>query len=173
MVDTDFRLGRDGELALAFLADAYDGVVTPAGKGLEHARAVAAVLAEHGYEEHLQLVGLLHDVVEDTRREVDDVRAVFGEPVAAMVAALSEDDTIAGYGRRKRALREQIAGAGPPVVDVALADKIAILRYAQQNATGVPKRKLAHYRATLALATASGHGTRLRAELTALLRRYP
>ena len=168
-----YRSGRGEERALAFLADAYEGVATPAGKGLEHARAVADVLSVNGYDEQLQLVALLHDVVEDTSREVSDVRAAFGGDVAAMVQALSEDATVAPYARRKRALRETIAAAGRPVVDVALADKIAILRHAQLTGTKVPKRKLAHYRATLALAAAADEAPRLRPELEALLATFP
>jgi (p)ppGpp synthase/HD superfamily hydrolase len=160
------------QLALDFLADAYDGVPMPAGKGLEHAVAVAHVLSENDYDERLQLVALLHDVVEDTARGVVDLRPVFGDAVADMVGTLSEDPTITAYARRKRALREQIAAAGPPLVDIALADKIAILRHARDTGTRVPKRKLTHYRATLALARASNQAPRLLPKLEALLAAY-
>ena len=173
MAGTGHRLGQGHALALAFLVDAYHGVVTPAGKGLPHAHAVAQVLRENGYDERLQLVALLHDVVEDTAREVSDLRSPFGNTVAEMVGTLTEDATITAYARRKRALREKIAAAGTPVVDVALADKIAILRHAHRTGARVPKRKLAHYRATLALAAAANEAPRLRAELEALLATYP
>jgi (p)ppGpp synthase/HD superfamily hydrolase len=166
------RLEAARATALAFLDEAYDGVSTPPGKGLEHARAVADVLRENGYDDTLQLVGLLHDVVEDTDRDGDDVRAAFGDDAAGMVMALTEDATIRQYARRKRALREQIDAAGSPVVDVALADKIAILRYARTSGRRPAKRKLGHYRATLALATAMDHPPRLRAELEGLLAAY-
>ena len=85
------RLEAARATALAFLEEAYDGVSTPPGKGLEHARAVADVLRDNGYDETLQLVGLLHDVVEDTSRDGDDVRAAFGDDAAGMVMALTED----------------------------------------------------------------------------------
>jgi len=173
VTSTSDRLGRSGELALAFLAEAYDGVRTRPGKGLEHARAVADVLRENGYDERVQLVALLHDVVEDTPREVADVRAAFGDAVAEMVRILSEDPDITAYPKRKRALREQIAAAGAPVVDVALADKIAILRYGRRTGTKVPKRKLEHYRGTLALAAAANEAPGLRSELEALLATQP
>ena len=166
---TNHRFGRAHELALAFLADAYEGVATPAGKGLPHAQSVAEVLAANGYDAQVQLVALLHDVVEDTSCTVSDVGAIFGNTVAEMVGTLSEDGTVTSYARRKRALREKIAAAGRPVVDVALADKIAILRHAQMSGTTVPKRKLAHYQATLELAAATDEGPRLRPQLEALL----
>jgi (p)ppGpp synthase/HD superfamily hydrolase len=142
--------------AIAFLIDAYEGVGTAPGKGLPHAQAVADILRDAGYDERVQVVALLHDVVEDTPRRIDEVRDGFGEPIAAMVAALTEDDGIGNYAQRKRALRAQVIGAGPQVVAVALADKIASLEHAQITATRVRRRKLAHYEATLQLAVAAG-----------------
>jgi (p)ppGpp synthase/HD superfamily hydrolase len=77
--------------AVAFLIAAYNGVAVRPGKGLPHAEAVADVLRSAGYDDNAQLVGLLHDVVEDTPRTVDDVRDEFGSDVAATVGALTED----------------------------------------------------------------------------------
>jgi (p)ppGpp synthase/HD superfamily hydrolase len=71
--------------AIAFLIDAYHGVRTAPGKGLPHAQAVADILRDAGYDQRVQVVGLLHDVVEDTPRSIDDVRNGFGETIAAMV----------------------------------------------------------------------------------------
>jgi (p)ppGpp synthase/HD superfamily hydrolase len=142
--------------AIAFLIDAYDGVRTAAGKGLPHAQAVADILRDAGYEEDVQVVGLLHDVVEDTPRSLQDVRDGFGETIATMVDALTEDDSIDNYAQRKQALRAQVIGAGITVMDIALADKIASLQHARLTATRVRRRKLAHYDATLQLAIAAG-----------------
>jgi (p)ppGpp synthase/HD superfamily hydrolase len=142
--------------AIAFLIDAYDGVRTAAGKGLPHAQAVADILRDAGYEEDVQVVGLLHDVVEDTPRSLQDVRDGFGETIAKMVDALTEDDSIDNYAQRKQALRAQVIGAGITVMDIALADKIASLQHARLTATRVRRRKLAHYDATLQLAIAAG-----------------
>jgi hypothetical protein len=109
--------------AIAFLIDAYDGVRTAPGKGLPHAQAVADILRDAGYDQSVQVVGLLHDVVEDTPRTIQDVRDGFGETIAAMVEALTEDDSIHTYAQRKRGLRAQVIGAGTTVMDIALADK--------------------------------------------------
>jgi GTP pyrophosphokinase len=142
--------------AIAFLIDAYDGVRTAAGKGLPHAQAVADILRDAGYDQQVQVVGLLHDVLEDTPRTLQDVRDGFGETIAAMVDALTEDDSIDNYAQRKQALRAQVIGAGTTVIDIALADKIASLQHARLTATRVRRRKLAHYDATLQLAIAAG-----------------
>ncbi|MGZ6575037.1 MAG: HD domain-containing protein [Solirubrobacteraceae bacterium] len=141
---------------IAFLIDAYEGVRTAPGKGLPHAQAVADILRDAGYDQQVQVVALLHDVVEDTPRGIDDVRDGFGEPTAEMVAALTEDESIRNYAQRKRALRAQVIGGGPQVVAVALADKIATMQHAQITGTRIRRRKLAHYEATLQLAVAAG-----------------
>jgi (p)ppGpp synthase/HD superfamily hydrolase len=142
--------------AIAFLLDAYDGVPTKPGKGIPHAQAVTDVLREAGYDPVVQLPGLLHDVVEDTDRGIDDVREHFGDAVAQLVAELTEDDGIRTYGRRKRVLRDQLRAAGSPALDIALADKIATLRHALLTNTRVRKRKLDHYRAILQLGRDAG-----------------
>ena len=155
--------------AIRFLADAYAGVSVRPGKGVRHAHAVADVLGAAGSDERTQLVGLLHDVVEDTSRTIDDVREDFGAAIAAMVGALTEDVTIRRYAQRKRTLRSSIAAAGSPVVDVAIADKIATLRQALLTGSPVSDRKLRHYRATLQLALAAGLATGLCLRLEDLL----
>jgi (p)ppGpp synthase/HD superfamily hydrolase len=160
---------RDRAEAIRFLIDAYDGVSVRRGKGPPHAQAVADILRATGSDERTQVVGLLHDVVEDTPRTVDEVRDEFGDDIATLVAALTEDATIRHYAQRKRALRGSIAATGSPVVDVAIADKIATLRHARLTGGLVTDRKLRHYRATLQLALAAGVATALCLQLEALL----
>jgi (p)ppGpp synthase/HD superfamily hydrolase len=156
--------------AIDFLLDAYDGVPVRPGKGLPHAQAVADILREAGADEQTQVAGLLHDVIEDTPRGIEEVRSVFGDELAAMVGALTEDARIDRYEQRKRMLRSRIAAAPQPgVMHVALADKIATLRHAAMTGTAISPRKLAHYRATLRLALGAGAASPLTAELTRLL----
>jgi guanosine-3',5'-bis(diphosphate) 3'-pyrophosphohydrolase len=155
--------------AIRFLIEAYDGVTVRRGKGLPHAQAVADVLRQSGSDERTQLVGLLHDVVEDTPRTIEDVGHDFGEEIATMVGALTEDATIRRYAQRKRTLRGKIAAGGSQVVDVAIADKIATLRRARLTASPVSDRKLRHYRATLQLALAAGLAAALCVQLESLL----
>jgi (p)ppGpp synthase/HD superfamily hydrolase len=135
--------------AAAALEHAFRGVRVKPGKGVEHAHAVAEALRAAGCQELIQVVGLLHDVVEDTPWTPARVRRRFGKRVAVLVAALTEDAGIADYRMRKRALRTQIVRAGPDAIDVALADKVATLTYALSNDKRVPKRKFAHYQALL------------------------
>jgi guanosine-3',5'-bis(diphosphate) 3'-pyrophosphohydrolase len=158
--------------ALAFVFDAYEGVTVRPGKGLPHARAVTDVLQHAGYGEDAQLLGLLHDVVEDTARTVDDVRREFGDPMAAMVGALSEDRAIRHYAQRKRDLRARTMAAGSPAVDVALSDKIASLQEALLTKSSLSDRKLRHYHCMLQLALAAELAPALCEQLHELLARF-
>jgi (p)ppGpp synthase/HD superfamily hydrolase len=150
------------------LDDAYHGVRTKSGKGAEHAREVASILRAAGCPESVQVAGLLHDVAEDTPWTIHDIRVKFGPYVAGLVDALTEDDGIGSYRRRKQALRDRIAAAGAPATDIALADKIASLRYLRISGRRLSQRKRTHYEATLATAGPTAQ-PRLAGEVAELL----
>jgi GTP diphosphokinase / guanosine-3',5'-bis(diphosphate) 3'-diphosphatase len=159
--------------AIRFLLDAYEGARVRPGKGLPHAQTVSDVLRDAGTDATTQLAGLLHDVVEDTPRTLDDVRGTFGDDIAETVGALTEDREIDRYGPRTLALRLQIEAAGGAVLDIALADKIATLRHAVVTGTKISKRKVAHYRAVLELGQAGDRSEALCGELEQLLDELP
>lgn len=70
----------------------------------------------------------LHDVVEKTDVELDEIRERFGPGVAGLVDYLSEDPDIEGYGARKRALRKRILDSGGDSVVIYAADRVANMR---------------------------------------------
>jgi hypothetical protein len=65
--------------------------------------------------------------VERSDLRVDDVAERFGVDVGALVAALTEDDSIDDCMERKDALRAQVAAAGESAVTIYAADKLANL----------------------------------------------
>src|SRR5262249_8444226 len=71
---------------------------------LEHPIAVANLLSDSGHNGPIIAAAYLHDVVEKTDVELDEIRTRFGPEVAELVDSLSEDPDIQGYGERKRAL---------------------------------------------------------------------
>ncbi len=75
------------------------------------------------------------------------MRTSFGTEVAALVAAVTEDDAIADYRARKRMLRGHTAAGGGDVVDLALADKVARLRSVLASGARLPERKRGRYAA--------------------------
>lgn len=95
---------------------------------IEHPLEVARLLLDAGCSDVVVAAGLLHDVVEDTPVSLAELRACFGEHVATLVEAVTEDPRIQSYRRRKRMLREQVCDAGGEAALVFAADKIAKVR---------------------------------------------
>jgi (p)ppGpp synthase/HD superfamily hydrolase len=90
---------------------AHAGQVRNGSGGLpyiEHPAAVAARLEDHGYGEEVLAAALLHDVVEDSETTVEELRAEFGDRVADLVAALSDDGSIEDYRERKDEHRARV-----------------------------------------------------------------
>ena len=119
----------DLSMAFSFARRAHLGH-TRGGHGrpyLDHPIQVAELLRDEGYGDAVCAAGLLHDVVEDSGFTVGEVTQRFGEEVGRLVAALTEDPTVADWEVRKRALREQVAKSGPECAAIYVADKIANL----------------------------------------------
>src|SRR4029453_13422689 len=95
---------------------------------VEHPIAVANLLIESGYDGPMISAAYLHDVVEKTDVELDEIRERFGPHVAGLVDCLSEDPEIDGYGARKRALRKRIMESGGDPVIIYAADRVANMR---------------------------------------------
>ena len=118
-----------------------------------HPAEVASLLSGRGCDAEVVAAGLLHDSVENADVGVDDVRERFGDRVADIVAAVSEDPGIADYDERKAALRDQVAAAGPDAQVVFAADKLAKARELRAQAAHPDahlddpelRRRLEHY----------------------------
>jgi (p)ppGpp synthase/HD superfamily hydrolase len=95
---------------------------------VQHPIAVADLLMQAGYDGPMISAAYLHDVVEKTDVELDELRERFGPDVAGLVDCLSEDPEIDGYGARKRALRKRILGSGGDPVVIYAADRVANMR---------------------------------------------
>ncbi len=110
-MDTGFSPRIDAALVLAARAHR-----TQVRKGTDipyivHPVQVAMILMRHGFDEDLVIAGVLHDTVEDTDVRADDIRAAFGDGVAALVTAVSETKQDESGARRPWRTRkaEQIA----------------------------------------------------------------
>jgi (p)ppGpp synthase/HD superfamily hydrolase len=114
--------------ALAKATAAHAGQVRNGSGGLpyiEHPRMVAAALADRDYGETALAAALLHDVVEDSDTTVTELRAEFGDEVADLVAALSDDGTIDSYRERKDEHRARVARVDGDAPAIYAADKLA------------------------------------------------
>jgi hypothetical protein len=126
-----------------------------------HPIEVATLLADVGAPDHVVAAGVLHDTIEKTSTEAQDLRERFGTRVASLVVALSEDPSISGYSARKAALRAQVEAASDEALMVFAADKLSKARELRLSFTRDPRtggapqparrgskahRKLTHYR---------------------------
>ena len=119
---------EDGLLAAADrLAEASHAGQTRKGTErpyVEHPREVARLLREAGASEPLVAAGLLHDVVEDTAVTLGELRRAFGDEVAELVAAVSEDKART-WEERKRGTIVELREAPPDVLLLKAADALA------------------------------------------------
>jgi (p)ppGpp synthase/HD superfamily hydrolase len=118
-------------------AEAAHAGQTRSGSGgmayIHHPVAVAELLAAHGYGEQTVAAALLHDVVEDSDASVEDVAERFGPEVAGLVAALTEDESIEPFERRKDAHREHVAEVGGDAPAIYAADKLSNIRVLRRS----------------------------------------
>jgi hypothetical protein len=128
-----------------------------------HPLEVGCLLVGIGAADHLVAAGVLHDVLEKANVRASELRKRFGGRVAGLVVAVSDDDRIGGYGKRKSALRRQVAGAGEEALTLFAADKLSKLRELRREAVAnldldtparrrqLRARRLRHYQRSLAL----------------------
>jgi len=117
--------------ALATATDAHAGQIRNGAGGIpyiEHPKAVAELLAEHGWEEEVLAAALLHDVIEDSDLTLDDLGEKFGDPVTGLVGALTDNEAIADWRERKTEHRERVGGAGTEALAIYGADKLTNAR---------------------------------------------
>jgi len=127
--------------ALATARDAHRGQVRNASGGMdyvEHPIAVAELVESRGGSDEVLAAALLHDVVEDSEVDLGKIEERFGGAVRDLVAALTDDEEIEPYERRKDEHRKRVRRAGPEPLAIYAADKLTNVRalrhaYARQG----------------------------------------
>jgi (p)ppGpp synthase/HD superfamily hydrolase len=95
---------------------------------VEHPIEVARLLSDEGFDGPILAAAYLHDTIEKTPVELEELRERFGPEVAGLVASLSDDPEIPGYAPRKQALRRHVLEAGDAAVLIYAADRLANMR---------------------------------------------
>ena len=92
-----------------------------------HLEQVVDVLKEFGYTEDLYLIsGYLHDVIEDGDASYNDIKKLFGEDVAEIVYAVTDE-----LGRNRKERKEKTLPkifSNQDAIIIKLADRIANMR---------------------------------------------
>jgi (p)ppGpp synthase/HD superfamily hydrolase len=89
-----------------------------------HSIRVGMELYDRGYEERIVVASLLHDLIEDTAVEREDIASNFGEDVANLVDATSFDRDIEDYTERYEDTLNRCFEMGREPVLVKAADTL-------------------------------------------------
>lgn len=115
--------------AIVFAAKAHNGQKR---KGTDidyitHPLEVLQILTSMNAGRELQMAGVLHDTVEDTGASITEIRRLFGDRVAALVAGHSEDKSKTWQERKQQTL-DELESAERDVKLLVMADAVANLR---------------------------------------------
>ena len=121
--------------AIVFAVRAHAGTERR-GKGfpyIVHPLEAVEIVATMTADQELLAAAVLHDTVEDTDTTMEQIRAEFGERVAEIVEAESDEahesqDSIENWRKRKQAAIDRLAGASRDTKMVALGDKLSNMR---------------------------------------------
>jgi myo-inositol-1(or 4)-monophosphatase len=129
-IDTDLL-----DRAIVFAVRAHAGTERR-GKGfpyIVHPMEAMAIVSTMTADQELLAAAALHDTVEDTDVTVEDLRAEFGDRVAALVADESDKfeegvSEEASWHTRKQAAIDRLSRASHDAKMVALGDKLSNMR---------------------------------------------
>ena len=115
------------EKALMFATLAHAGQVRksePDKPMIIHPIAVAQILIEYGADNNVIAAGYLHDVWEDTKYNLEDIRKNFGDDIAHLVECASEPDKSKSWEERKKHTIKMLKDLTFREKLVPIADKI-------------------------------------------------
>lgn len=131
--------------AIVFAVRAHAGTERR-GKGfpyIVHPMEAMEIVATMTRDQELLAAAALHDTVEDTDVTIEQIRAEFGDRVASLVAAESDEphqsrDSIENWRARKQAAINRLSSGSRDAKIVALGDKLSNMRaiardYAKQG----------------------------------------
>jgi guanosine-3',5'-bis(diphosphate) 3'-pyrophosphohydrolase len=91
---------------------------------LTHPLSVARLLKKNNFSEEVVAAGLLHDVLEDTGCEVEEMERAVGAAVTALVKQVTDPDKTAPWKKRKENYLNRLKEASEDALFVSAADKI-------------------------------------------------
>lgn len=120
--------------AYEFAREAHQDQIRESGEAfISHPLSVARILAESGFDPVTVSAALLHDVVEDTVVELEQLREEFGEEIAALVDGVTKLDRLQFHTREAQqaaTLRKMIVAMASDirVLVIKIADRLHNMR---------------------------------------------
>ena len=118
------------EKALEFAINAHMGQVRksePDKPMIMHPINAGNILEQYGFDDNVIAACYLHDVVEDTKYSIDDIRNEFGDDIASLVAGNTEPDKSLTWEERKKHTISSVKSLPLRNKAVVCADKISNL----------------------------------------------
>jgi len=102
---------------------------------LLHPLSAARTVIAAGCPEHVVAAAILHDIIEDTSHTIDDIRARFGERVAALVHSCTEPNhrDATWEERKQHTVNTLNATDDQEFLMVAIADKLDNIRSIRED----------------------------------------
>jgi len=119
---------KEVERAVGFLVDCVRKECRNSKPVILHSLRVGVKLFELGESKEVVVAGVLHDLVEDTGCQIDEIEEKFGLKVARLVLALTQED-IKDYKERWQVLFAKINKAGREARIIKLVDALDNLNY--------------------------------------------
>ncbi|WP_085993497.1 HD domain-containing protein [Oceanobacillus senegalensis] len=113
------------EKAKVFATEAHKGQMRKNSNTpyITHPTRVATQLQKAGFRTEVICAGYLHDVVEDTPYNIEDIEKHFGSTVAKLVATHTEDKTKSWQVRKQHTI-DTLKNANKEVRYIIIADKL-------------------------------------------------
>jgi GTP pyrophosphokinase len=97
---------------------------------ITHLLEVGLILAEENFSNETVAAGVLHDVIEDTETEIDQLQEKFGVQVSGMVAGVTKVKTVTSKNAKTETYRRLLVAASEDarVLIIKLADRLHNMR---------------------------------------------
>ena len=113
------------EEAIMFATKAHQGQKRKDGTDfICHPMCVGQMIENMGLDDKYVIIAILHDIIEDTRFNYNDIKERFGIEIADAVKGISEDNKIKDYKLRKSAFIDQISKLDSNILLIECADKL-------------------------------------------------
>lgn len=112
--------------AIIFAAKAHEGQYRKSTNipYITHPFAVGMLLQQEKCSEEVIAAGILHDTIEDTDVSYEELVEHFGETIAQLVQAVSENDKSLPWEERKQRTINAISEASTAEIQIIIADKL-------------------------------------------------
>ncbi|HQQ38101.1 MAG: GTP pyrophosphokinase [Parcubacteria group bacterium ADurb.Bin115] len=141
-----YQKSKEIEKAIVFLVQAISTSGNNPKPVILHSILVGLSLTKLNYPIHVAQAGFLHDTIEDSKTNIENIKKQFGDKVAKIVAACTYDRSIQNKTEQYKDAVRRAAEAGKDALIVMAADLIQNEPYYnQEDFTQYPWDKMTYF----------------------------